>query len=47
MFKATPNPPESDPSSSYSSLDPEKFHEATERSILKVLSDMLRWVSSK
>ncbi|OPG74460.1 hypothetical protein B1219_05205 [Pseudomonas ogarae] len=33
MFKATPNPPESDPTSSYSSLDPEKFHEATERAL--------------
>ncbi|MBA1378322.1 DUF6124 family protein [Pseudomonas brassicacearum] len=33
MFKVTPNPPESDPSSSYSSLDPEKFHEATERAL--------------
>ncbi|SFY12010.1 DUF6124 family protein [Pseudomonas sp. NFACC36] len=33
MFKATPNPPESDPTSSYSSVDPEKFHEATERAL--------------
>ena len=33
MFKATPNPPESDPTSGYSSLDPEKFHEATERAL--------------
>ncbi|MDO7899595.1 DUF6124 family protein [Pseudomonas citrulli] len=33
MFKATPNPPESDPTSSYSSLDPEKFQEATERAL--------------
>ncbi|MFL6965208.1 DUF6124 family protein [Pseudomonas alvandae] len=33
MFKATPNPPESDPTSAYSSLDPEKFHEATERAL--------------
>ncbi|EJL01734.1 hypothetical protein PflQ2_0753 [Pseudomonas fluorescens Q2-87] len=33
MLKATPNPPESDPTSSYSSLDPEKFHEATERAL--------------
>jgi len=33
MFKVTPNPPESDPTSSYSSLDPEKFHEATERAL--------------
>ncbi|KQW41730.1 MULTISPECIES: DUF6124 family protein [Pseudomonas] len=33
MFKATPNPPESAPTSSYSSLDPEKFHEATERAL--------------
>ncbi|WP_339479033.1 DUF6124 family protein [Pseudomonas sp. RL_5y_Pfl2_73] len=33
MSKATPNPPESDPTSSYSSLDPEKFHEATERAL--------------
>ncbi|MBC3365212.1 hypothetical protein HU806_19145, partial [Pseudomonas sp. SWRI154] len=33
MFKATPNPPESDPTAAYSSLDPEKFHEATERAL--------------
>ncbi|MDU9028712.1 DUF6124 family protein [Pseudomonas mediterranea] len=33
MFKVTPNPPDSDPTSSYSSLDPEKFHEATERAL--------------
>ena len=33
MFKVTPNPPASDPTSSYSSLDPEKFHEATERAL--------------
>ncbi|SEN62988.1 DUF6124 family protein [Pseudomonas sp. NFACC39-1] len=33
MFKVTPNPPETDPTSSYSSLDPEKFHEATERAL--------------
>ena len=33
MFKATPNPPESDPSASHSSLDPDKFHEATERAL--------------
>ncbi|SCZ38022.1 MULTISPECIES: DUF6124 family protein [unclassified Pseudomonas] len=33
MFKVTPNPPESDPTFSYSSLDPEKFHEATERAL--------------
>ncbi|MCW1247963.1 DUF6124 family protein [Pseudomonas sp. SAICEU22] len=32
MFKATPNPPESDPTSAYSSLDPEN-HEATERAL--------------
>ena len=33
MFKVTPNPPESDPTSAYSSLDPEKFQEATERAL--------------
>ena len=25
MFKITPNPPETDPTSSYTSLDPEKL----------------------
>jgi hypothetical protein len=33
MFKVTPNPPESDPTSSGSSLDPEQRHEADERAL--------------
>ncbi|MDU9033417.1 DUF6124 family protein [Pseudomonas corrugata] len=33
MFKITPNPPETDPASSYTGLDPEKLQEATERAL--------------
>ena len=33
MFKITPNPPETAPASSYTGLDPEKFQEATERTL--------------
>ncbi|WP_422776127.1 DUF6124 family protein [Pseudomonas mediterranea] len=33
MFKVTPNPPETSPSSSYTDLDPKKLQEATERAL--------------
>ncbi|UZE87009.1 DUF6124 family protein [Pseudomonas viciae] len=33
MFKATPNPPETDPSSAHAGLDPQKLDEAAKRAI--------------
>ncbi|MFJ7311650.1 DUF6124 family protein [Pseudomonas sp. NPDC098747] len=33
MFKVTPNPPETDPTSPYESPDSKKFHEAAERAL--------------
>lgn len=33
MFKVTPNPPETDPTSPYESLDSKRFHEAAERAL--------------
>jgi hypothetical protein len=33
MFKVTPNPPDTDPTSPYESLDSQKFHEAAERAL--------------
>ncbi|MHC8333051.1 DUF6124 family protein [Pseudomonas sp. LB3P25] len=33
MFKATPNPPETDNVSPYDSLDPKKLHEAADRAL--------------
>ncbi|EJM16534.1 hypothetical protein PMI21_02862 [Pseudomonas sp. GM18] len=33
MFKATPNPPETDPTSPYESLDSKKLNEAAERAL--------------
>ncbi|MGN4051964.1 DUF6124 family protein [Pseudomonas sp. SM4] len=33
MFKVTPNPPETDPTSPYESLDSRKLHEAAERAL--------------
>jgi hypothetical protein len=33
MFKATPNPPVTDPTSPYESLDSKKLHEAAERAL--------------
>ncbi|AEV60575.1 Hypothetical protein PSF113_0537 [Pseudomonas ogarae] len=33
MFKATPNPPETDPSSAHAGLDPHKLDEAAKRVI--------------
>ncbi|SFL70522.1 hypothetical protein [Pseudomonas sp. NFACC46-3] len=33
MFKVTPNPPETDPSSAHTGLDPQKLDEAAERAL--------------
>ena len=33
MFKVTPNPPETDPTSPYESLDSKKLHEAADRAL--------------
>jgi hypothetical protein len=33
MFKVTPNPPQSDPTSPYESLDSKKLHEAADRAL--------------
>ena len=33
MFKATPNPPETDPVSPYTTLDSKKLHAAAERAL--------------
>ena len=33
MFKPTPNPPESDPTSPYESLDSKKLHQAADRAL--------------
>ncbi|MFJ2711662.1 DUF6124 family protein [Pseudomonas sp. NPDC087346] len=33
MFKPTPNPPETDPTSPYESIDSKKLHEAAERAL--------------
>ncbi|MBV7527507.1 MULTISPECIES: DUF6124 family protein [Pseudomonas] len=33
MFKVTPNPPDSDPASTYESPDSKQFHEAAERAL--------------
>jgi hypothetical protein len=33
MFKVTPNPPETDPSSAHAGLDPQKLDEAAERAL--------------
>ena len=33
MFKITPNPPETDPTSPYESLDSKKLHEAADRAL--------------
>ncbi|MBK5512613.1 DUF6124 family protein [Pseudomonas sp. TH15] len=33
MFKATPNPPDTDPASPYESLDSRKMHDAAERAL--------------
>jgi len=40
MFKATPNPPEADDVSPYSSLDPKKLHEAADRALDHYLSPL-------
>jgi hypothetical protein len=33
MFKATPNPPETDPTSAHTGLDPQKLDEAAKRAL--------------
>ncbi|MCX4219052.1 MULTISPECIES: DUF6124 family protein [Pseudomonas] len=41
MIKPTPNPPETDPTSPYETLDSKKFHEAAERALDHYLNPLL------
>ncbi len=41
MIKPTPNPPETDPTSPYETLDSKKFHEAAERALDHYLNPFL------
>ncbi|WP_207867154.1 DUF6124 family protein [Pseudomonas sp. 58(2021)] len=41
MIKATPNPPETDTTSPYETLDSKKFHEAAERALDHYLNPLL------
>ena len=41
MIKPTPNPPETDPTSPYETLDSNKFHEAVERALDHYLNPLL------
>ncbi|WP_085704265.1 DUF6124 family protein [Pseudomonas sp. B15(2017)] len=41
MIKPTPNPPETDPTSPYETLDSKKFHEAADRALDHYLNPLL------